>query len=114
MFKKGLTDDDNKNGGTLKRLDKIGETNQKLLDIFYANGGKKPAIKDPNSGNNGGNNGRLNKKEQEFKQYLINNQILDPEPNSLKTFDNIAQIRKLLKDKSIYFYKKNEKKRPSK
>ena len=52
----------------------------------------------------------LNKREQKFKQDLINNQILVPSKKNLKIFDNIVEIRNFLKNKPIYFYKKKMKK----
>ena len=52
----------------------------------------------------------LNKREQKFKQDLINNQILVASKKNLKIFDNIVEIRNFLKNKPIYFYKKKMKK----
>ena len=109
VFNKSLIAKDDGDDGILKRLDKIGKTNQELLDKFNFNdrlaikGDKddtKPAIK----GNNGGNNYNLPKYVQKFKQYLINNKIMSASAESVKYFENIVEIRKLLKNKPIYYY----------
>ena len=155
VFNKGLIGKDDGDDGVLKRLDKIGKTNQELLDGFNnrlaaIEGNDRPAIMGDNggnggnggNGNNGGNNGgngnnggsnggnndgnggnggiggnggngggkrRLNKTEQKFKQYLINKGILKINQRALEIFDSIVEVRNNIKDKSIYFYKKNEK-----
>ena len=122
MFNKGLIGKDDGDDGILKRLDKIGKTNQELLGRFNDRlaimGNDRPAImgnngnNGGNSGNNGSNNGgnggkrRLNKTEQKF---LINKGILKTNQRALEIFDSIVEVRNNIKDKSIYFYKKNEK-----
>ena len=69
-------------------MDKIGKSNEQILNMFDVNGGKRLSIKGPNGGNNGrnngGNNGGLNKKEQKFKQDLINKQMLNPSKKTSK------------------------------
>ena len=51
VFNKGLTNTkDSTDDGVLKRLDKIGEKNKKLLKLFGADDENKLAIKDPNGG----------------------------------------------------------------
>ena len=123
VFNKGLIAKDDGDDGILKRLDKIGKANQELLDKFNSNdrlaikGDKddtKPAIKGNNGGNNGCNNGgnnggnfKLPKDVQKSKQYLINNKVLLASAESIKYFDNIVEIRKLLKNKLIYYYDNN-------
>ena len=118
VFNKGLI---GKDDGVLKRLDKIGKTNQELLDRFNnrlaaIGGNDRSVIMGNNGGNNGSNNGgnngekkRLNKTERKFKQYLINEQILKTNEVALDLFDRIVEIRNNNKDKSIYLYIKNEK-----
>ena len=129
VFNKGLSAKDDGNDGILKRLDKISETNQELLDKFNFNdqlaikGNRddiKPTIKSNIGGNNGSNNGgnnggnyggnnggnnyKLPKDVQKFKQYLINNKIMSPSAESVKYFENIVEMRKSLKNKPIYYY----------
>ena len=117
MFNKGLIGKEDGEDGVLKRLDKIGKTNQELLDRFNnrlaaIGGNDRSAIMGNNGGNNGGNNSekkRLNKTERKFKQYLINEKILKTNEVALDLFDRIVEIRNNIKDKSIYLYIKNGK-----
>ena len=132
VFNKGLENKEyGADDGMLNRLDKIGTTNNKLLELFGGDNklaikgnNNKLAIKGNNGGNNDGNNGgyngdnnggnngrkrRLNKTERKFKQYLINKRILKTNEEALDIFDSIVEVRNEIKDKSIYFYKNYEK-----
>ena len=94
IFTDGL-DKSDKNEGLLKRLKNIeDESNNQLLTIKYI---PRPAIK----GKNNGNISDEYKTIQDFKQALIDKNILNL--SGVKKFDDIVDKWKQTKDKKIVF-----------
>ena len=98
VFTDGL-DKSDKNEGFLKRLTNIKDkSNDQLLTIKNIS---RPAIKGKNNGNDNGNVSGEYKKIQNFKQELIDKNILHPDGK--KNIDNIIDKWKQTKNKKIVF-----------